>query len=398
MWRILTKSKAWPIGLDIAADGVRMMQVRSIGTALRVCGGGQWKVPEHARGGALRRDLAIQAVREIARTGGFQGRRVVSAIPCGEIHMRNFRLPILGPTELREAILERCREGVDFDLTGAKLHVVPAGPVVRGDVTHQELIVLVVPGGVVQRRRQLIEDMGLSVAHLDLEPVAVFRTFHRMLRRHSDRQVVSAAIDVSRDHTTVVVARGQNIFFIKSIDHGGNRLTQAVATQLGLDEPTAWQLRRQLMEEHAGRLERDMPVATGLSVPDKSDGLFWTVHDAVRTEADALILDIGLCLRYCQTTFGCPRIERVSLTGESACDPSLTLLLREHLDVEAEPARPLMSLDASRCRLFADRRRLLSDWGVCVGLATWGESPRCQEENGLILGAPVPQAGEEADW
>ena len=42
MWKILHKHRPWPIGLAIAADGVRMLQLRPVGSRLAVVAGAQW--------------------------------------------------------------------------------------------------------------------------------------------------------------------------------------------------------------------------------------------------------------------------------------------------------------------------------------------------------------------
>jgi hypothetical protein len=143
---------------------------------------------------------------------------------------------------------------------------------------------------------------------------------------------------------------------------------------LGLSVSDAAQLRRQLKQEIAVGNGGDTAQALRQSQREEHS-LLWTVHDAVRAEADALVLEVGLCLRYCSTTFGCPQIKSATLTGSEACDPTLAYLLSERLGVHARPGRPLQMMERSGCAVFADRRNPMSDWSVCAGLATWMHAP-----------------------
>jgi hypothetical protein len=138
-------------------------------------------------------------------------------------------------------------------------------------------------------------------------------------------------------------------------------------------------LRCYLMEEnikHSHSMGLVNPVQ-GSESPTSS--LLWSVHDSVRSQIDALVLDIGLCLRYCSTNFGCPQIEKVTLTGSGAWDPSLIYMLGESLGLRSEVARPMQSVDVSQCQIFDDRRSVLSDWTSCVGLSLWCQGNQNRE-------------------
>ncbi len=367
MWNILKRTKPWPIGLAIAHDGIRMLQLHSSDGRLAVLAGAQWLTGQTGEG-------AVNAVREVLREGNFEGKGVVSSIGNDEIHLRSIRLPIMSQEELHKSIASKASDMFGFDVSLSQLQVLGSAPVIMGDESCQEVIVAAVPNYAIRRRRELLEKMGLTGIAIEIEPLAVFRGFHRLLRRGSDKHALNVLVNVSPTSTLVLVAHGADILFIKNIERGGQQLSQAASEQLGLSIEDAQQLRQQLKMDLLQRtrsLGQVQPVPEGR---EKQNPVFWSVYDAVRTEADALVLEIGLCLRYCSTTFGCEALRKITMTGQEAWDPSLLHLLGERLGLRCEIVQPFRDIDVSKSRIFRDRRGMLTDWTTCIGLASWAES------------------------
>jgi Tfp pilus assembly PilM family ATPase len=375
MWNMLTKSRPWPIGVDLACDGVRMLQLCRTATGLSVWAGGQWKSSQVASGRAAIEARMADALREIVRSGNFAGRRAVVAIPAEEIEIRNIRVGDVGPEELVCTVMAQAHEAFDFDLSLSRLMAVNAGFTVQGDEAMQEIILLAIPDYAIRRRRDWLEEHGLIVDYVDAEPFALLRSFARFLRRQRDRHRFQTIIGVGYNATQVLVSHGRRVLFIKTIPTGESTLTQAAARHLTLSREDAHLLRRQIMREHAGRQpDHQMFNAASGGRFTPEERLFWTVHDAVRDEMEKLVLEIGLCLRYCSTTFGCPRIDKVTLCGAGAWDPSLMYLLQERYGLASESAWPMRGIDTGNCPVFGERRGVMSDWAACVGLACWGKS------------------------
>lgn len=378
MWSVLKRKKSWPIGFDIAHDGIRMLQLHSSNGQLSVGAGAQWLTGQTGEG-------AVNAVREVLHEGNFKGRGVVTSIGNDEIHLRSTRVPIMSQEELRSTIISKAKDLFDFDVTLSQLQILGSAPTITGKEASQEVIVAAVPNFAIRRRRELLEKIGLTGIAIELEPMTLFRGFRRLLKRVSDRSAFSVLIHISPTSTLVLVAQGVDILFIKNIERGGQQLSQAAAEQLGLSLEDAQQLREQLKIDLLERTRSLGQIHPVLENREKQNSFFWAVHDAVRTEADALIMEIGLCLRYCSTTFGCQAIKKVTLTGHEAWDPSLIHLLDERLGLRSEVIQLFRGIDVSKSRIFRDRRGMLADWTSCMGLATWTES----EEHIPLLNVPA---------
>ncbi len=187
--------------------------------------------------------------------------------------------------------------------------------------------------------------------------------FERYLRRRGDDEAGSVLVDIGAGGTRVIVARGKQIVFVKSIDIGGQTLTEAVARQLNLTNSEAHELRMRAPkpEQRAGDEPGDQQ--SELSSVD------WTIHDAVRGEVENLAREISLCLRYCSVTFRGLHPQCVTLTGGEVYDTLLVRLLSEQVTLNCVIGHPLKGIDISAVDLNWDRRVMLTEWAMCTGLA-----------------------------
>lgn len=369
--RNVLSNRYWPIGLDIGSDGIRMLQLRRVGPSIAVAACGRWWYPEHAAdapgssGGDTthRRKAAVKAVRGMLRRGDFHGCRVVTALSCRELGMKNIRLPHMVGAEQEKAVRREAKERFGFDVAPDQLRYLVAGQVRSGDETYDEIIMMVVPGETIEQHLALVQDMGLRVEHIEAAPVALFRVFERYLRRRADEEAVIVVADMGASGTRVVVARGKQIVFVKRIDIGGRRLTEAVARQLNLTNSEARELRMRVAKPQQRADSESGDKQSELSSVD------WTVHDAVRGEVENLAREMAMCLRYCSVTFRGLRPQRMMLTGGEVYDASLVRLLGEQLALKCEVGHPLKGIDVSAVDIDWDRRGMLAEWAMCTGLA-----------------------------
>lgn len=349
--------KSWPIALDIGSESIRMLQLHKAGHMVTARACAQWKFPDKAAGDPVEhRAAAIVSVREILRKGGFQGRSVVTCLSGSQLQFKSIRLPHMPAGELAEAIRWEAGERFGFAIERDCLRHLVAGQVRQGNEVQDEVIMMAVPAAVVDDHLAMLDDMGLRPVGIDAEPVAVFRTLERFLRRQADESAVSVVVDIGAAASRVIVARGRQIVFLKTIDIGGRKLTEAVASQLNISYAEAAELRMVL-----SRGEPDSAQA-----PMRGN---WTIHDAIRSEVEALAREIGLCLRYCSVTFRGLRPEQVVVTGGLSHDRTLMELLSENLNLKCIQGQPLRGIDVSGTMIRGDRRGTLAEWALCAGLA-----------------------------
>ena len=170
-------------------------------------------------------------------------------------------------------------------------------------------------------------------------------------------------VDVGARTTGVVILRGCDVIFFKSLPMGGARLTEAAADQLDMKPETIAELRRQRMlnVEEEGAKKHD-------SRADRA------IYDAVRPLLEEMAGEVALCLRYYMVTFRGSPPEHALIVGGHARESGLKEAIGEALHADTEIGRPLEGIDTSGASMAMDRRGDLAEWSVAAGLSLRGDS------------------------
>jgi type IV pilus assembly protein PilM len=325
-----------------------------------------------------RRNFVISAIERMLAKGSFHGRNVVSCLPSGKLKITSLRLAEAEEDGIEQALRKEVAQRFGLDPDKDSMDYVVAGNVRQGDEVKNELILLAADSETIRSHIGMLEQAGLKPVAIDTIPCALFRSFERSLRRQDDRERTAVFVDVGSCFTTVVFGREGEISFIKQIPIGGQKFAQEVAGKLGLSISEAEMLReafrvkKGLSSQKSGSTEPKSADNT-----QKSDAQTRQVMiDAVSAVAEDLAREISLCLRYYTVTFRGKRVERAAFAGGGAYEDILLNVLRRQLAVEIEVAQPLRGFDLSNERASVnfdgDRRGLLCEWAVAVGLSLKG--------------------------
>ncbi|MBT3202012.1 MAG: pilus assembly protein PilM [Phycisphaerales bacterium] len=365
---ILRRKEQWPIALDIGSNSIKMLQLDQAngGLSARACG--QWRFPATCSNPGQRSEMIVNAVRDMLRRGDFRGRSCVSALTVDEVGIKNVRISKLPKAEMEKTLQWEAQDRFDFDVSPDRLKYIDAGQVRSGSEINSEIIMLAAPEKTINDHLAILDAAGLKPEHIYPEPLAAFRMALRSLRREADVDMVTVVLDLGTRATRVIVARGRNVVFVKTIDIGGKSFDEAVAAQLNLDIVDASELRERVMQEHAKFLSENRKSEQESCEDPRSD-VDWTIRDAVRGKVEELAREIGLCLRYCSVTFRGLRPNSVIMAGGEVYDPAIMELLNDNLGIECNLAQPMRGIDVSRVMLGMGRRTPMCEWAVASGLA-----------------------------
>jgi len=355
-------ARTLPIGLDVGATTVRMLQLAGSDRDLRAVEAAKFVVPEEAKKDPhTRRQAIVEGIRRVLRDRRFHRRETVMVLPGDQLAVRNVRMPKMPDEELATAVNWEAQNKFPFDTATAVIQYLRAGEVPQGDQLLDEVILFAVPRAEVDRRIQLAREAGLDVVSLDAECYAVFRGFERFLRRREDENIVSAFVDIGA-RTTVVMARGREIVFVKAIPIGGAVFNRAVAECLELSVTEAQALRRRLARRNRDEVEKS----------EQSEQIRRAVGDAIRLHLEDLANEIGLCLRYYGVTFRGSQPAKIVFTGGEAHDPAIPAALADRLEIEAEIGDPFRTVRTDQLGPVLDRRACRSEWATAFGLSLKG--------------------------
>jgi type IV pilus assembly protein PilM len=376
-WALKTRCLL-PIGLDIGHNSVKMIQLLVNGERLSVVAARKARIDHNLSDEKERNKFVVSAIKKMLAEGHFHGRKVISCLSNDGLEITSLRLTdALGDgTEqaLRKEVIQRF--GLDPDEDA--MQYVFAGNVHQGDEIKNELILFAAANETIKSHIELLEQTGLKPVSIDTIPCALFRSFERSLRRQEDRERTVVFVDVGNQYTTVVFGRGGEISFVKEIPVGGEKFNREISRKLDIEIGEAEMLREALQMEKSSYAQKPdlstQPSDCGQQQLEASTRQ--AIVDAVSSVAEELTKEISLCLRYYTVTFRGKRVEQAFFTGGGAYEYILLDVLRRQLAVDIEVAQPLKGFDMSRGRenlkFDSDRRGLLCEWAVAVGLSLKG--------------------------
>lgn len=350
-----------PIGIDVGLSGARMLQLSVEGETPTVIAAARcvWDPTVRSKvepGQTPSPALIGEQLRRMAAQGQFRGREAVIALPREIVQIKNFRLPTMPADELVLAAEHEARALFQTHEEQSHIHVLPAGEVRQGSDTRQELIAVCVRKSATD---SLVEDWhaaGFRPVGFDLDILALYRGVERFIRRRDDEAEVNVLMEIGHRRTLLLIGRGRELNFCKTIEIGGAMLTNAVARKLGISPTDANTLRTRLSETI------DQTAAIG------TDPVRQAVVDTIRPMVEDLARDAALCLRYFSVNFRGQRPARVRVVGTEAVDRTLVALLSKAMPVPVEPGRTIANADLSRMK-SSDRIDGIGDWSTAFGLA-----------------------------
>jgi type IV pilus assembly protein PilM len=389
----LKKRGLRPIGLDIGHGSIKMIQLLIDDGQMSVYAADEVRIETDANGDEqARREAIVSAIKRILAKGNFLGKDVVSCLPSGRLKITSVRLAEADTDAIERSLRKEAAQRFGLDPEKDAMDYLVAGSVRQGDEVKSELILFATDSETIKDHIKMLEEAGLRPVAIDPIPCALFRSFGRSLRRQEDLERTVVFVDVGRRFTTVVFGRGREISLVKQIAIGGERFVQQIATKLGVSIVEAETLRESLRAEtktsSSSSDVSESHVDEGKHEIDTSTRDMIT--DVASSVAEDLAREISLCLRYYTVTFRGSRVERAIFAGGGAYEDALIDVLRRQLVVEIEVAEPLRGFDLSSRRgsmnFRSDRRGVLCEWAVAVGLSLKGlnrvENRRSPERSG----------------
>ncbi len=375
-WKLKTRSLR-PIGLDIGHHSIKMIQLATNDGQISVIAADKVRIDPGVNGdGQEKRDFIVSAIKQMLERGGFRGRDVISCLPNERLKITSLRLVEADSAEIEQSLKKEASQRFGMDPDKDVINYMLAGSVRQGDDVKNELILFAADNETIKSHIEMLEEAQLRPAAIDTVPCALFRSFERTLRRQEDRENTVVFVDMGSQFTTVVFGRGGEVSFVKQIPIGGEKFNREIAAKLAISIKETETLRKAL------RAERCLSAAQFDSTEQAGGNkqLDATTRqvmvDVISTIAEELAREISLCFRYYTVTFRGRRVERAVFAGGEAYESILINILKRQLSVEVEAAQPLKGFDLSsekeNINFDSDRRGLLCEWAIAVGLGLKG--------------------------
>ncbi len=370
-WKLKTRGQR-PIGLDIGHNSIKMIQLAVNEGHISILAADKVHIDAGINGdGEERRSFVISAIKQMLTEGNFRGRNVVSCLPSDKLKITSLRLAEAETQEIEQVLRKEVGQRFGLDPDKDTINYVLAGNVQQGDEIKNELILFAADDETIKNHIGMLEEAQLRPVAIDTIPCALFRSFERSLRRQEDREHTVVFVDVGSRFTTVVFGRGGEISFVKQIPIGGEKFNREIAAKLGISINETETLRGKLRMERiaSGSYLQETPPQNTANEGCLDTSTRQVIVDAISAAAEELAREISLCFRYYTVTFRGKRVERAVFAGGEAYEGILLNVLRRQLAVEIEVAQPLKGFDMMNVNFDSDKRGLLCEWAVAVGLS-----------------------------
>lgn len=334
------------VGLDIGATGIRAAEVTATRKGPKLMRYHSVSLPSGVlqRGEVVEPQVITSALKTLWKQGRFSTNRVVLGIGndkviARELTVQNAPLPII-----RESLPFLVHDLLPVPVADAILDFYPVSDAGHGQV--QGLLVAAMKEGVLATI-DAVRRAKLEPQSVDFVPFAISRA----LLPVADADHAVAVVDVGAHTTSVVIVSGGVPQFVRIIPTGGDEVTHALHSRLGIDRQAAEGAKRSLGLGVQEIAPHDQPAV-----------------DAIREVTGELVTGVRNTITYFTAARPELPVRSAMLTGDGASLAGFTGALGEVLRLPIQRGNPFGALamrDRDRERTAADSTRAV----VAVGLA-----------------------------
>jgi len=351
--------KSRVIGLDIGTTAVRAAQLdfgnggpgRSQPTLTRYA---EVALPLGAvrDGEVTDQDAVVHALRQLWANGKFESKEVVIGVGNQRVVVRELAVPAMPLSQIRASLPFQVQELLPMSTDEALLDFFPTGEgdSEQGRVVHGMLVAAV--RATVTANVLAVESAGLKPTMVDLNAFALLRGMTR--GEHQNRTV--AVVDIGARVTNVAIVAHGVPRFVRTLPHGGQDATDAIARSMTISANEAEALKRQIGVGYA--VGPELQIAA-----EASSTLIRNLIEAVRNT-----------FSYYTSNGPGAGIDLVVLTGGGAQLPGLGQFLSSASRLPVTLGNPLEAVQVARSaggrEAFAGHESLMAlSMGLAYGVA-----------------------------
>ena len=210
----LWNNHAYPIGVDITDDGLRMAQLKeNNGSLVLLSGGCQSCPPDILPGTAQWQKWAIETIRNLSATSKFSGKYVVASIPPSDVFIDHIKVTKSDNRSFDEAVLSKAKQKLPPEYEDAMVKYINA--------EEDNIVIIATTHLLIDRHLAIYEKAGLKIRSIGVWPLALTNAYMRFFgRRASDIESVVMLVDVGILRTNVAISRYKGLLFSRSIPIG----------------------------------------------------------------------------------------------------------------------------------------------------------------------------------
>lgn len=329
-------------GLDIGTNGVRMVQLKSGGSAPALVTYGAMETPADliSSESEVDKDKLAGIIKQLKDQARVSANQVVAALPSQHAFTIVITTPKLNNNELAKSIQLQADQYIPMPVEDAKLdwHIIDP------DKSENEMLVLLVAASknVVDKYLEIIERAGLDLLALELNALAIARSVV------SSPDVPVAVVDMGSSNTEITVVGQRVPHLVRSVNVGSQTFVRSIEQNLNVDT------------EQAQQFLQKFGVAQ-----TKLEG---QVLKAIQGSLDNVMNEISKSIKFFSTQNEGVQLEKVIMTGGPTALPEMPAYVANALNLPVEIANPWINVSYPSTQHDTLMSQSLQ-FAVAVGLA-----------------------------
>jgi type IV pilus assembly protein PilM len=362
------KSNYSAIGLEIGATSIKMAQLQRTATGWAISDMIVKEIKDSQNeNGDSRIDAIVKSINECMQESSFSGRSVVSIMPGDQLDIVPVKLSLSGDASVEDAILERARAHLSYDVENAVIDYIPVEDGEDGSENSLPTRSLLISARRedVDNHLSILKRANLKPLALDISACALARLI-RFSRAEKDKNVL--VINAGERHTTLTLLWKHNILLDRNILWGRDNLIESLMNRLKLNR-----------EKAEGLLSRHGLHPGQSEVPDQENERHShaskaseVVYEIVANQLEQLSAEIEKVLQYFSSEMRGAEMDVLYIMGSASTIKDLDTYLGKRTGISTKQFNPVATLNMGEREVSNGRNEFGAVCGVPVGLAMRG--------------------------
>ncbi len=313
--------------LDIGASAIRLCELAQTKSGYQLTKYYQREFnPDPALDEDARKNLKRKALAQLLKEAKVRARKVIFGVPGQSVFTRSRTLPPVPEYKVNQIVRYEIQQQIPFSLDQIAMDYQVLD---RTEAGGYDVMMAAIKVDVVEKHMDILVEAKRGIDVVDVCPIAAYNWL-KHTGEFGDQGDCVALIDMGAATTDIVIERENQFRFTRPLNIGGNDITQALASALGVNFSDAEKLKR----------ERGF-APTGDPKRDGKGG------EVIGNVLQRMVSEILRSFSYFRSLPGGGQVNRVILCGGGACLRNIIPYMQRQLGVEVRIAQPLAGLAIS---------------------------------------------------
>lgn len=340
-------------GLDIGNHSIKVCQIKWSGKKPQMVAIGNTSTPIGIIGSESdehKQELAKQ-LKQAKADGAIGTNKVVVGLPEARIFTQLVTLPKVEDSKVEELIHWEAKKYIPIPIDEVRIDWILLGERSINDKLHLDVFLIAAPNNLIERYIDVLKIAGLDPIGIETEAVATTRALwwpiQMNIQKAGPSETTSVLIlDFGARSTDMSVVQGGMLLFSKSMATGSDALTEALASDFGLQMQQA--------EEYKRSYGLDETQLEG------------KIATALKPIMQVIVAEVNKTLDFFKSRFEKSTPRRLLLVGDGAKLPGILTYMAGQLGIETSLADPFANIEITKG--IKGKVEQLSSVGYCSSL------------------------------